>query len=78
MSASLMRRSINFPATGIKLRPPMKLGVTLMPRKRPPFVELWRDRHGKIRCYFRRERGPRVSLPSTIGSDEFNAPIKRH
>jgi integrase len=73
MSASLMRQSISCPAPGIKLRPPMKLGVTLMPRKRPPFVELWRDRHGKIRCYFRKERGPRVSLPSTIGSDEFNA-----
>lgn len=43
-----------------------------MPRKRPPFVELWRDRHGKIRVYFRKGRGPRLALPSTIGSDEFN------
>jgi integrase len=51
----------------------MKLGVTLMRRKRPPFVELWRDRHGKIRCYFRKDRGQRVSLPSNVGSDEFNA-----
>src|SRR5260370_787618 len=48
-------------------------GVTWMPRKRPPFVELWRDRHGKIRVYFRKDRGPRLPLPDTIGSDEFNA-----
>jgi hypothetical protein len=51
----------------------MGLGVTLMPRKRPPFVELWRDRHGKVRVYFRKDRGPRIPLPDTIGSDEFNA-----
>jgi enterobacteria phage integrase len=45
----------------------------LMPRKRPPFVACWRDRHGKIRVYFRKERGPRLPLPDTIGSNEFNA-----
>jgi enterobacteria phage integrase len=50
-----------------------KRGVMLMPHKRPPFVELWRDRHGKVRVYFRKDRGPRISLPGTIGSDEFNA-----
>src|SRR5262245_29936824 len=50
-----------------------KPGVTWMPRKRPPFVELWRDRHGKIRVYFRKDRGPRLPLPTTIGSDDFNA-----
>jgi integrase len=50
-----------------------KPGVTWMPRKRPPFVELWRDRHGKIRVYFRKDRGPRLPLPDIIGSDEFNA-----
>jgi hypothetical protein len=44
-----------------------------MPRKRPPFVELWRDRHGKLRVYFRRQRGPRLKLPDAIGSVEFNA-----
>jgi integrase len=44
-----------------------------MPRKRPPFVELWRDRHGKVRVYFRKDRGPRIPLPDAIGSDEFNA-----
>jgi hypothetical protein len=47
--------------------------VTLMPRRCPPFVELWRDRHGKVRCYFRKDRGPRLPLPNAIGSDEFNA-----
>ena len=51
----------------------MKVGVMLMPRKRPPFVELWRDRHGKVRVYFRKEKGPRLPLPDAIGSDEFNA-----
>ncbi|MBI2713157.1 MAG: tyrosine-type recombinase/integrase [Rhizobiales bacterium] len=44
-----------------------------MPRKRPPFVELWRDRHGKVRVYFRKDRGPRIRLPDAIGSDEFNS-----
>jgi enterobacteria phage integrase len=43
-----------------------------MPRKLPPFVECWRDRHGKARVYFRNRKGPRVSLPASIGSDEFN------
>jgi enterobacteria phage integrase len=44
-----------------------------MPRRLPPFIECWRDRHGKIRVYFRRARGHRIPLPTTIGSDEFNA-----
>src|SRR6266498_2973293 len=51
----------------------MKRGVMLMPRKRPPFVEIWRDRHGKVRVYFRKERGRRLPLPQAIGSEEFNA-----
>ncbi len=42
-----------------------------MPRKLPPFVECWRDRHGKVRVYFRKDRGPRIPLPNTIGSLEF-------
>jgi integrase len=50
-----------------------KAGVMSMPRKRPPFVEVWRDRHGKVRVYFRKDKGPRVALPSAIGSDEFKA-----
>ena len=44
-----------------------------MPRKLPPFVECWRDRHQKVRVYFRRGKGARIPLPGQIGSDEFNA-----
>ena len=36
-----------------------------MPRKLPPFVECWRDRHGKMRAYYRRDHGPRIALPNT-------------
>lgn len=43
-----------------------------MPRKRPPFVECWRDRHGQIRLYFRRGKGPRIPLPLEMGTTEFN------
>ncbi len=32
----------------------------------------WRDRHGKLRIYFRRGKGPRIPLPITIGTSEFN------
>jgi integrase len=42
-----------------------------MPRKLPPHVECWRDRHGKIRVYFRKGKGPRFALPDCIGSDAF-------
>lgn len=44
-----------------------------MPRKLPPFVERWRDRHGKVRVYFRKDKGPRLPLPDALGSVEFNA-----
>ena len=44
-----------------------------MPRRLPPSVECWRDRHGKLRVYFRRAKGPRIPLPRTVGSDEFDA-----
>ena len=43
-----------------------------MPRKLPPFVECWRDRHGKMRAYYRRDHGPRIALPNSIGSPVFN------
>src|SRR5580704_1474337 len=43
-----------------------------MPRRLPPFVECWRDRHRKVRVYFRKDRGPRIPLPNSIGSDAFN------
>ena len=44
-----------------------------MPRKLPPYVELWHDRHGKPRAYFRKGKGPRIPLPAAVGSDEFEA-----
>jgi integrase len=44
-----------------------------MPRRLPPFVECWRDRYGKVRIYFRKDRGTRIPLPNSIGSDQFNA-----
>ena len=48
-----------------------------MPRKLPPFVECWRDRHGTMRTYFRRAKGPRLPLPGPIGSDAFLAAYQR-
>lgn len=44
-----------------------------MPRKLPPHVEMWKDRHGKTRVYFRDGKGQRIALPAAIGSDEFEA-----
>lgn len=43
-----------------------------MPRSTPPYVETWRDRHGHLRVYFRRGKGPRTKLPDEIGSEAFN------
>jgi enterobacteria phage integrase len=45
-----------------------------MPRRRklPLFVDCFRDRHGHPRCYFRKDKGPRIALPTDIGSTEFN------
>ena len=39
-------------------------------------IERWRDRHGKMRFYFRRDRrkgSPRIKLEGVFGSDEFKA-----
>jgi enterobacteria phage integrase len=48
-----------------------------MPRKLPPFVERWRDRHGRVRTYGRPNRkGPRIPLPD-FGTDEFKAAYGR-
>jgi integrase len=44
----------------------------VMPRKLPPFVTRERSRHGKVVFYFRREKGPRVRLP-TLDEPEFQA-----
>ena len=51
----------------------IKRGAISMPRKRPPFVECWRDRHGRVRVYFRKGKGQRIALPTSVGSDDFNA-----
>jgi integrase len=57
--------------------PPTLHGAILMPRKLPPFVECWRDRHKKVRVYFRRGKGPRFPLPEHIGSEKFNLAYQR-
>src|SRR6266446_2805255 len=71
MSAHSTRLLTTSLSTGRTL--PITRGRTSMPRKRPPFVELWRDRHGKVRVYFRKAKGPRLPLPSDITSEEFTA-----
>jgi enterobacteria phage integrase len=40
-------------------------------KKKPPHVECFRDQIGKLRVYFRRKGGPRIPLPTNIGSPEF-------
>jgi Site-specific recombinase XerD len=40
-----------------------------MPRKLPPFVTRERSRHGKLKFYFRRGKGPRTLLPSPDDPD---------
>jgi enterobacteria phage integrase len=34
-------------------------------------VDRFRDRHGRVRYYFRRGKGPRIPLPGLPGSDAF-------
>src|SRR5262249_31644320 len=36
-----------------------------------PYVKVYRDRHGRVRHYFRRRGQPSVSLPGAVGSHEF-------
>lgn len=42
-----------------------------MPRKLPLHVVRERSRHGKVKFYFRRFKGPRIRLPDDLGSAEF-------
>lgn len=44
-----------------------------MPRRLPPHVELWKDRHGRTRVYFRRGKGARIALPLDVASEAFTA-----
>ncbi|MDU7525189.1 MAG: hypothetical protein E7K72_28125, partial [Roseomonas mucosa] len=41
------------------------------------YVHEYYDRHGKLRCYFRRRGFPRTPLPGAIGSPEFMAAYGR-
>jgi integrase len=43
----------------------------MRPRKHPPHVEIWRDRQQRLRCYFRKGKGPRTPLPMP-GSEGFD------
>ena len=43
---------------------------------RLPYVQEYRDRHGKARRYFRRPGYKRVALPGTPGSPPFMAAYK--
>jgi hypothetical protein len=40
---------------------------------RLPYVQVYRDRHGTTRRYFRRPGFKRVALPGTPGSPQFMA-----
>lgn len=42
-----------------------------MPRKLPMHVVQERSRHGKVKFYFRRFKGPRLRLPDDLASPEF-------
>lgn len=42
-----------------------------MPRKLPLFVQRDRSRHGRVRFYFRRDKGRRIRLPDDLQSQEF-------
>ena len=49
-------------------------------KNKPVHIERWRDRHGKMRVYFRRDRrkgSPRIKLTGVFGSDEFHAAYAR-
>jgi enterobacteria phage integrase len=40
-------------------------------RRLPPYVNLYHDRHGKLRVYFRRKGQPQIPLPTDIRSEDF-------
>ncbi len=42
-----------------------------MPRRRPPFLQRERTRHGAILWYVRRGKGPRIRLKATYDSPDF-------
>jgi enterobacteria phage integrase len=38
---------------------------------RLPYIRVYRDRHGRVRRYFRRRGRPDIPLPGDVGSEEF-------
>src|SRR4051794_31526404 len=76
MCGNSMRRLMVCQSTAMPIpKPPITVGMTSMRKRRPslPFVERWRDRHGKMRFYFRRRGSPRIALIGEFGSEEFHA-----
>ncbi|MEM7006514.1 MAG: tyrosine-type recombinase/integrase [Pseudomonadota bacterium] len=45
--------------------------------KRPPYLNIYRDRHGRERIYFRRKGYPAVPLSTPLYSDEFWAAYQK-
>lgn len=49
-----------------------RAGPTSMQRKdQPRYIDSFPDRHGKMRYYFRRGKGPRIKLPGAPGALDF-------
>ena len=46
--------------------------MTIMAKVEVPFVQAFKDRHGRLRHYFRRKGHKRVALPGAPGSREFS------
>ena len=55
----------------------MPTNGTPMTKIKLNFVHEYKDRHGKLRRYFRRSGFKRVLLPGPPGSDEFMAAYQR-
>ncbi|RTL86443.1 MAG: hypothetical protein EKK29_09485 [Hyphomicrobiales bacterium] len=55
----------------VPLRTRRPIGIEHLPRKRFPFVQIFTDRHGRLRFYFRKPGFPRVALPGPFGGPEF-------
>ncbi len=45
--------------------------MTDMAKLELPYVQVFKDRHGRLRHYYRRPGAPRVPLPGDVGSREF-------
>ena len=47
-----------------------------MPRKLPPYVNRHRTQHGKVKYFYRRNKGPRTRLPDDPSTKEFDEAYK--